>query len=201
MPVTPIATPMSASLQCGGVVYPIAGHGDDMTFLLQGLDDGELVLRRDPRVDGHLLDETLQLLAGDAGEVPSHQDAPVFDDAELGRDVAGGQGMVARDHHGSDARSFARLYGIFGLGPGRVDHTDHAHEGQVTLELIPGAIERLQAPQPHAQNANAVPRKPLVCGRDPLSPFFVRVSTRPSPLQTWPDISSKLSMAPLVKAT
>jgi hypothetical protein len=116
--------------QCRCIVYSVAGHGDDVSVPLHGLDYGELVLRRDPRVDGHFFDEVNELLAQEAGEVPSREDAPVFGDAKLSRDVPGGQGMVARDHHGSDARSFAGLYGVSSLGPGRVDHTHHAEEGE-----------------------------------------------------------------------
>src|SRR5215207_8402253 len=50
-----------SSLQSRGIVYSVAGHGDDMAFLLQGFDYVELVLRRDPRVDGHLLNEVYEI--------------------------------------------------------------------------------------------------------------------------------------------
>src|ERR671921_2138679 len=80
--------------------------------------------------------------------------------------------MVARDHHRSDARSLAGLYGVLGLRPGRVDHTDHSQECEVTLKLFTNTIDRPQAPQPYAQDAYAVPCQLLVCGRDPLSPSF-----------------------------
>src|SRR5829696_7465371 len=80
--------------------------------------------------------------------------------------------MVARDHYGSDARSLAGLYGVLGLRPGRIDHTNNAQECEVTLLLFPDAIERAQAPQANTQDADAVPCQTLVCGRDPLSPSF-----------------------------
>src|SRR5918994_2329760 len=117
--VTPIATPMSALFKAGGIVHPVAGRCDDVPVFLQGLDYSELVLRRDTRVDGHLLDTTFQLLAREAGEIPSCQDAPVFGDAELSCDVPGGQGMVTRDHDRVDTRSLAGTNVVPGLGRGR----------------------------------------------------------------------------------
>src|SRR5919107_798085 len=156
----------------GDVGARYAHRHDDMAFLLQGFHYVELVLRRDPRVDRHLLNEVHEILPRQASEISLRQDAPLLGDAELGRDVPGGQGMVASDHHRSDARSLAGLYGILGLRPGRIDHTNHSQEGEVTLELFPYTIDRLQTPQPHAQDADAVPCQLLVCGRDPLSPSF-----------------------------
>src|SRR5829696_5357825 len=160
-----------------GVVYAVAGHGNDVVLVLQGFDYIEPVLRRDPRVDGHLLDEVLQPPFAYASEVPSRQDAPCFafgpviGDAELARDGPSGQRVVARHHYGSDTRSLAGFHGIFGLGSGRVDHADHAEEGQIALELF---IERLQASDTHPQNADAALRQVLVGGRDPLPPSFVQ---------------------------
>src|SRR5919112_6467088 len=58
-----------SSLQGRGVVYSVAGHGDDMAFLLQGFHYVELVLRRDPRVDRHLLNEVHEILPRQASEI------------------------------------------------------------------------------------------------------------------------------------
>jgi hypothetical protein len=130
------------------------------------------------RVDGQPLDKVLQLFDGEAGEVPSSQDAPILrtavGDPEFGCDVPGGQGVVARDHHRADARRFGGLHGVPGLGPGRVDHADHAEEGKIALQLVFSAVERRQAPDAHPKNAETLLRQPLVCSRDPLSPSFVQ---------------------------
>jgi hypothetical protein len=48
--------------------------------------------------------------------------------------------MVASDHHRADACSFAGFHGVPGLGPGRVNHADHAEEGEIALQLVRATI-------------------------------------------------------------
>ena len=54
VPVMPMATPMSAVFERGRVVDAVAGHRDDGAAALQRLDDAQLVLGIDARVDRHV---------------------------------------------------------------------------------------------------------------------------------------------------
>src|SRR5215207_7361378 len=120
VPVTPIATPMSAFLSAGASFTPSPVMATMCLFPCMASIMVSLC----------------------SGEIPSREDAPVFGDAKLGRDVPGGQGVVARDHYQSDTRSLAGLYSVPGLGPGRIDHTDHAEEGEAIFEFLPRPVER-----------------------------------------------------------
>jgi hypothetical protein len=51
VPVMPMAMPMSADFERGGVVDAIAGHRDDVALRLQGIDDAQLVRGRDTGID------------------------------------------------------------------------------------------------------------------------------------------------------
>jgi hypothetical protein len=60
VPVIPHADPDVGGLQRRGIVDPVAGHGHDLSALLPGVHDADLVFGRHPRVDRVLVDRLLE---------------------------------------------------------------------------------------------------------------------------------------------
>ena len=95
-------------LQRGRIVHAVAGHGDDRAARLQRLDDAQLVLGIDARVDRHLAHRAPERVVGHLLELRAGDRTPLASDAELRGDDRGGGRMVAGDHDRADARRLAR---------------------------------------------------------------------------------------------
>ena len=83
-----------------GVVDPVAGHGDDPTFLPKAFDRLALVLRQNLRLD--------------------------FSNAELAPNRFGGRAVVAGEHHDADAHCLERAKRIGRRRLDRIGDGDHA---------------------------------------------------------------------------
>ena len=133
-------------LDRGGVVHAVAGHGDDVTLLPEGLDEQHLVLGRDASDHADVVDAGEPLLVAERGELrPEHRLAR---DAELLGDGGSGGHVVAGDHAHPDAGLLGVVDGRQRRLAGRVDHGDdrrHLEVGdvaeQVALGVEGGGVE------------------------------------------------------------
>ena len=90
VPVMPMATPMSAVFSAGASFTPSPVIATVMPVALQRLDDPQLVLGIDARVDGHLADRPVELLVGHLLEFGAGDSArPSGRNAQFGRDDRG----------------------------------------------------------------------------------------------------------------
>ena len=123
-------------LEGGGVVDAVAGHGDNAALPLPGPHNADLVLRGHPGVDRDLLQTPVQLIVAHGVQLHAGERLiPVPEDAQLPGNGGGGDLVVAGDHNGADTAPLGVGYGLDGLGPGRVNHGDEAHKGEVPLVL------------------------------------------------------------------
>src|SRR5699024_3289287 len=124
------------SLDGGGVVDAVAGHGGDGAVGLPGGDDAHLVLRLHTGVNAVLLDGLADLAVGDFVQLSAGDGlAGVGDDAQLLGNGHGGVLVVAGDHDGADAGLAALLDGGLDLGTDRVNHAGQAQEAQILLQI------------------------------------------------------------------
>ena len=148
-------------LERGRVVDAVARHGDDLSLLLPCLDDPDLVLGRNARIDGDALDLLVQLLVAHRVQLRARdrlialqKDTQFLSDRGRRRDV------VARDHDGLDARLAADGDCRLCLGTGRVDHADEPEEGEPVFQFLAGGlrgdgIDVLIADGEHAERVRA----------------------------------------------
>ena len=117
------------AVQGRAVVDAVAGHRDDLPGGLQGVDDGDLLLRGGPGEDPRALSGAC---AGLGGTAVDHLVAGA-DDAEFDGDRAGGGRVVAGDQYRGDARALTRGDGRGGGRPRRVEDRDEAEQAQTPL--------------------------------------------------------------------
>ena len=128
-------------LQRRGVVHAVAGHRHHLAAGLEGLDDPQLVLRRDAGEHADLGGDPLPARGVQAGQLaavggPQRPAVRVAVQAELPADLGGRRLLVAGDHHGADARLPARLDGGLRLLPQRVDHADQPDEHEPARQVL-----------------------------------------------------------------
>ena len=168
VPVTPMATPMSAALSAGASFTPSPVIATICAVRLQRVDDPELVLGRDAGVDGDLAHRVPE-----PALVQSSSSAPVSDrepwpDAEVAGDARGGARVVAGDHDRPHSRARpASAIAAPRLGAGRVDDPDQPEVDQLALDRLVG---RRRAGRPAAGGR----RRPACAARG-------RRAGRPSP--------------------
>ena len=85
--------------------------------------------------DGHAAALLAQLIIGETLHLGACEHAVASGhDAQLGGNGRGGEGVVARNHHGLDACTAALLDGKASLLAWRVYHAHHAHEGEAIFD-------------------------------------------------------------------
>ena len=77
VPPWPMATPMLALSQCGRVVDPVTGHGDDVPAGLQCLDETQLLLGRDPGEHDRVVDRLGVVVGGQRRQLATGEHAPL----------------------------------------------------------------------------------------------------------------------------
>ena len=98
VPVTPMATPMSAFLRAGASFTTVAGDGHDLAHLLQGGDHAQLLLgghAGEHHLAGELLFELGVVHVGEL-EARHHAEVVALHDAQAAGDARGGEAVVAR---------------------------------------------------------------------------------------------------------
>ena len=111
--------------RAGGVVYAVAGHGNDVTFLLQCLHNAKFMFRRYACKDVYIFERFVLIHQWIFFNFRAGEYAPVISDAELTRDLHGGQWVVAGDHDRADASRFATATASpLRCGAGRSCRTD-----------------------------------------------------------------------------
>src|SRR5215218_2976320 len=121
VPALPIATPTSAR-RSAGVVDPVSRNRDDLAFLLQRLDEAQLVRRRNTSVDG---------LIGESERMP---------------DRARRKGMVACQYCDPQAGSSRFRDGARRCLTERVMEAQKSHWDEPSLELLVVRRERVEGP-------------------------------------------------------
>ena len=91
------------------IVDAVSGHRDDLTAILPGRHDAQLVCGRDARIHRDVGNVALEIVVAHRVEIPPGHHAPVLEHPELAGDGAGGQRMITRDHHRADACRLADL--------------------------------------------------------------------------------------------
>ena len=171
VPVIPIATPMSAALERGGVVDAVTGHRDDVALPLQHVDEPHLVLRSDPGDDADLAHLCAELLVADRRELGAGQGAAL--DPELAGDRGRGRGVVAGDHPDPDAGVLAEGDRVPRLLARRVDDADEGEQRQVLhlREQVAAGVEGrgVEVARGHRQHAQALAGEPVVLGQDTIA--------------------------------
>ena len=132
-------------LQGRRVVDAVAGHGDDLAAPLEGLDELQLVLRRDAGEDAGCRNdpvetcdvESLEFAGMHGRERPAER---VAVEPELPTDLRCGGRLVSGDHDGPDPRLATRGDGVLHLIPERVDHPDEADEHEVAIEVVAAVV-------------------------------------------------------------
>ena len=198
VPVTPMATPMSARFSAGASLTPSPVIATNCPAVLERRDDLELLLGGDPRVDSdvaHPLLERLQRQRGKLG--PGHDGIAVAHDPEPPGDRPGRERMVSRDHDRHDAGGLARRDGRLRLLARGVDDADEAEEGELPLDRLRRERRGQGRPSPHAdgQHPQAVGRHPLA-RRHEVVPVEDRRPGRGQDSADWPRTAST---APFVK--
>ena len=181
VPAMPIAMPTSAFFSAGASLTPSPVIATTSPRFCQAVDDAQLVGRRHARVDGDVGHVALEIGVAHRLEVAAGDDAPVREHPELPGDGAGGQRMIAGDHHGADAGGLAGLHGGARLGPRRIHHRDEAEQRHPAFRR-PRATRRLFV-------AIASTRRPsrghaLLDGADPLAIGSASAATS-RPTRSW----------------
>ena len=160
------------------IVDPIAGDRDEMAAALQGLDDRQLLLRRDPGEDACRSAQPVQHLRtgpGRLGDLGTGRDPiPVSRRAvhqiEVVGDASRRDRVIARHHGDLDAGTPAGLHGILGLRPRGVAQGHEAGEGH------PPQLIRIEAvrgwgglPRGKPQHPVTLPGQLLRLGKDLLA--------------------------------
>ena len=157
------------------VVYPVAGHGDDLTLFLHRLDQSQLVLRRGTReyIDTH--DHLAQGGIVHQGDFGAAEGRFARANCQLCPDCACRFDVVAGNHLDPDAGAVAVVHRLHGFRPGRIDDADQGqqHEAAVhvgktkcpVLQCRPFAGQRQQA-QP--LSSGVVDQAPPVINRQRL---------------------------------
>lgn len=81
-------------------------------------------------------------------------------------DRRGGGGLVARDHHGPDARAPALEHGLLRLGARRVLKADQPEEGEAAFGRVVGSRQGIRLLFRHGEHAQRVLRHLGVAGED-----------------------------------
>eukprot|EP00825_Cyclidium_porcatum_P005016 TRINITY_DN12395_c0_g1_i1.p2 TRINITY_DN12395_c0_g1~~TRINITY_DN12395_c0_g1_i1.p2 ORF type:complete len:547 (+),score=68.21 TRINITY_DN12395_c0_g1_i1:2-1642(+) len=160
-------------LEARRVVHAVARHGHDVAVGLEGLHDAHLVLGRDPREDADLADSFRELpwLHGVEVDAREHLVGRARY-AELLGDGEGRVAVVARDHHGRDARFPAARDRVLHLEPRRVDHAHEAEEDEVALEspeVVALLRRRFDNSIGGSEDAEGIPRHAGHIGEDALA--------------------------------
>jgi hypothetical protein len=129
-----------ATLQGGGVVHPVAGHGHHLALCLHGFDQTQLVFRAGARVYIHVQHGLLQLGVGHSLDLFAGEAAAVAAQAELGADGQRRGGVVAGDHLDPDAGAHAALDGGPGFLAWRIDHAEQAEQGEAACHVLEGKL-------------------------------------------------------------
>ena len=116
-------------LDRGCVVDAVAGHGDDLALLLQGLDQQHLVLGCDPADHADVVDAGQPFLFAERGELGAEH--RLAGDAQLLGDGGAGGDVVAGDHPHPDVGVLRVPDGRLGFVAGWVDHRDQGGQFQV----------------------------------------------------------------------
>ena len=110
-------------LQRGRVVDAVARHRNHLSLFLPRLDDADLILGRDARIYGDILHFRIQLFVAHCVQLRARDRlVAVQQDAQLLRNGGCCHHMVARDHHGFDARLAADRDRLLRFGARRIDH-------------------------------------------------------------------------------
>ncbi len=167
VPVTPMATPMSARLRARGIVDAVAGHRDDLAEPLEAVDDAQLVRGRDAGEQqlvavldrGEALRQAIVVELGELGP-GEHLRVRLGDDPDLARDRLGSQPVVTGDHDDRDPCRMRLRHRFRHLGPRRVQQADEAHEHEVPLDLLgPGRRTLSERARRHREDAQRLPRE------------------------------------------
>ena len=103
---------------------------------LPGVHDAYFMLGGNPGVNGDLGQDFVQFFVCHIVQLGTVQRAAALgEDADLPGDGRGCDLVVAGDHDGADAAPLGVGHRLHALGPGRVDHGDEAHKGEVGLIL------------------------------------------------------------------
>jgi hypothetical protein len=123
-------------LQGGRIVDAVAGHRHRVALTLQRLDDPELVLGVDARVDRYLPYCPAERLVGHALELRTRDRSSVGGNAEFAGDDGRSLRVIARDHDRTDAGSPGAGDGRLGFRARRVDHADQPEEDEVMFDPL-----------------------------------------------------------------
>ena len=121
-------------LEGGGVVHPVPRHGYDLSVVLKGLHEAELVFGARPGEDGILLRQPPELLLPRGLELLSRNGLTA--DPHLLRYGEGRACMVAGDHLDLYPRPAADLDGLHRLGAGRVDDPPKAEKEEPLSQVL-----------------------------------------------------------------
>ena len=114
------------------------------------------MLRRYASVNGNIAHFLAQTLIVHAVQILTGQDPVLlFQNAQITRDGAGGEPMVAGNHHGLDAGTAAACHSLARGGTRWVDHAGHAQKGQAAFigGAVAGRGERSSLPRGEGQHS------------------------------------------------
>ena len=136
VPVTPIATPMSALRRAGRVVDPVAGHRDDVAAGLQRAHDPDLVLGGDAGDHADVVEP-----AGEVGVVVAirSSSAPVTARPGMPRSAAMAPAVTAWSPVIMRTRMPASRHwaiAVAGLGPGWIDDADERDQDDPVEQVL-----------------------------------------------------------------
>ena len=172
----PIATPMSARLSAGASLTPSPVMATNSPLRLQRLDDADLLLGRDARVDAHACDARARARRrpSRASSAPrEHARRRRREDAERARDGARGGRMVAGDHHRRDAGGLAQRDRLARLRPRRIEQADQPEERRGRVSTRPASssvgqrVDQRRCATASTRSPSAAMRSAAACDRVP----------------------------------
>lgn len=121
-------------LERRGIVDSVSRHCDDFAIRLIGSHDPQLLLRHDPREDGHRLEPFCQRRIVQGREFAAGQHVAARD-PRLGRDRLCGRRIVARDHYDLDPGAPAFGDGGRDADAQGIGEADQADQGKIMFLL------------------------------------------------------------------
>ena len=130
-------------LQRGRIVYAVSRHGNDFALCLPGLDDADLILRRNSGVYGYMAYLPVQLFFTHLRQLCAGNGFIAFlHNSQILCNGGSRHHMVAGNHNRLNARLPADSHRITHLRAGRIDHAHKPHKGKIAFQFFNGRIFR-----------------------------------------------------------